>query len=250
MELGEEAAELVSKEFPKPVKLEFEKVYCPYLLMSKKRYAGLLWTQPGHWDKMDTKVRVPDATCLLLFVGPTAVIRERNSKQARGGVQVAAPRRPCEGRASVQGIETVRRDNCLMVRKMVTVVLDMLLKHRDPDGAVAFVKNLISDLLLNKVDMADLVVSKSLSQVRHHCTFRVSPQQSTACQSCSVGMRANKWQAGTPECVGLRCAATSTLLPAQRCDVCGSEQERRGQGGCRRQRHTRQQRLTSSLRRK
>ena len=31
-------------------------VYFPYLLMSKKRYAGLLWTQPEKWDKMDTKV--------------------------------------------------------------------------------------------------------------------------------------------------------------------------------------------------
>ena len=67
MQLGEEAAELVSKEFPKPVKLEFEKVYCPYLLMSKKRYAGLLWTQPDHWDKMDTKVCAPGATCDLLL---------------------------------------------------------------------------------------------------------------------------------------------------------------------------------------
>ena len=56
MELGEEAATLVSKEFPPPVKLEFEKVYFPYLLMSKKRYAGLLWTKPEAWDKMDTKV--------------------------------------------------------------------------------------------------------------------------------------------------------------------------------------------------
>lgn len=32
-------------------------VYFPYLLMSKKRYAGLLWTVPEKWDKMDTKVR-------------------------------------------------------------------------------------------------------------------------------------------------------------------------------------------------
>jgi hypothetical protein len=56
MELGEEAAALVSREFPDPVKLEFEKVYFPYLLMSKKRYAGLLWTQPEKHDKMDTKV--------------------------------------------------------------------------------------------------------------------------------------------------------------------------------------------------
>jgi hypothetical protein len=45
----------VTKIFPTPIKLEFEKVYCPYLLMNKKRYAGLLWTRPEKYDKMDTK---------------------------------------------------------------------------------------------------------------------------------------------------------------------------------------------------
>ena len=31
-------------------------VYNPYLLINKKRYAGLLWTNPDKYDKMDTKV--------------------------------------------------------------------------------------------------------------------------------------------------------------------------------------------------
>jgi DNA polymerase delta subunit 1 len=66
----------------------------------------------------------------------------------------------------MQGIETVRRDNCLMIRKLVTKVLDCLLKDRDLETAVEHVKSVISDLLLNRVDMSDLVVSKSLSQVR------------------------------------------------------------------------------------
>ncbi len=30
-------------------------VYYPYLLMNKKRYAGLYWTNPDKWDKMDAK---------------------------------------------------------------------------------------------------------------------------------------------------------------------------------------------------
>lgn len=52
---GSEAAEFVSAKFVKPIKLEFEKVYFPYLLISKKRYAGLYWTRPEKYDKMDSK---------------------------------------------------------------------------------------------------------------------------------------------------------------------------------------------------
>jgi len=55
MKLGEEAAEYVSSKFIKPIKLEFEKVYFPYLLINKKRYAGLYWTNPDKYDKMDSK---------------------------------------------------------------------------------------------------------------------------------------------------------------------------------------------------
>uniref|UniRef100_A0A7S3QWA8 DNA polymerase n=1 Tax=Dunaliella tertiolecta TaxID=3047 RepID=A0A7S3QWA8_DUNTE len=117
MELGREAAAFVSEKFIRPVKLEFEKVYFPYLLMNKKRYAGLLWTSPEKHDKMDSK-----------------------------------------------GIETVRRDNCLLVKNMVTTCLERILIKRDVEGAVAYVKDLIRDLLMNKVDLSLLVVSKSLSK--------------------------------------------------------------------------------------
>ncbi|KAG5861433.1 hypothetical protein JTB14_000469 [Gonioctena quinquepunctata] len=55
MALGTEAAELISAKFIKPIKLEFEKVYYPYLLINKKRYAGLYWTNTEKYDKMDCK---------------------------------------------------------------------------------------------------------------------------------------------------------------------------------------------------
>jgi DNA polymerase delta subunit 1 len=117
MKLGQEAADFVSATFEHPIKLEFEKVYNPYLLISKKRYAGLLWTKPEKWDKIDTK-----------------------------------------------GIETVRRDNCLLVRNVISTCLDMILIGRDPNGAADYVRGIIAELLTNKLDLSLLVISKGLTQ--------------------------------------------------------------------------------------
>src|SRR6056300_1182830 len=44
-DLGERAAEECTALFKKPNNLELEKVYCPYFLYSKKRYAAKLWTR-------------------------------------------------------------------------------------------------------------------------------------------------------------------------------------------------------------
>lgn len=117
MKLGREAAQLITQTFPPPIKLEFEKVYFPYLLISKKRYAGLLWTNPEAHDKMDTK-----------------------------------------------GIETVRRDNCLLVKNVITEVLRRLLVERDIPGATGYVKGVIADLLMNRMDLSLLVITKGLTK--------------------------------------------------------------------------------------
>jgi DNA polymerase delta subunit 1 len=90
MRLAVEAADVVNRQFIKPIKLEFEKVYYPYLLMNKKRYAALYWTKPDKFDKMDCK-----------------------------------------------GIETVRRDNCGLVRTMIDKCLSTILMDRDPKKAEA-----------------------------------------------------------------------------------------------------------------
>merc|ERR1719343_1985710 len=117
MRLGQEAADMVSKTFLKPIKLEFEKVYCPYLLMNKKRYAGLYWTQPEKYDKLDAK-----------------------------------------------GIETVRRDNCGLVRELVETSLRKILIDKSIPQAMEYVQQVISDLLQNKIDLSLLVITKSLGK--------------------------------------------------------------------------------------
>lgn len=72
---GSEAAAIVTSKFVNPIKLEFEKVYFPYLLISKKRYAGLYWTKTEKYDKMDAKgIEVGSArpdSLYLLYLTPS-----------------------------------------------------------------------------------------------------------------------------------------------------------------------------------
>lgn len=118
MEMGREAASFVSEQFPHPIKLEFEKVYFPYLLINKKRYAGLYFSSSAKvHDKMDCK-----------------------------------------------GIETVRRDNAPLTANLVNSCLKKLLIDRDPDAAVAYAKEAISDLLCNRIDISQLIITKELTK--------------------------------------------------------------------------------------
>ena len=89
----------------------------PYLLINKKRYAGLYFTSPDKHDKMDCK-----------------------------------------------GIETVRRDNCQLVAKLMNEVLQKILIDRDPSGAMELAKRSISDLFCNRVDISQLVITKELTK--------------------------------------------------------------------------------------
>ena len=54
-EVAQRVADAISKTFPGCVELEFEKVYMPYMLFSKKRYAGLMFTTPDKPDYIDVK---------------------------------------------------------------------------------------------------------------------------------------------------------------------------------------------------
>ena len=63
-----------------------------------------------------------------------------------------------------KGIETVRRDNCLLVRRVVDKILRMILIDKDVPGAIEFTKGTISRLLQNKVDISELVITKALGK--------------------------------------------------------------------------------------
>lgn len=54
----------------------------------------------------------------------------------------------------------MRRDNCLLVRNVVTTCLEKILIERDEDGAKEYVRHTIADLLMNRLDLSLLVITK------------------------------------------------------------------------------------------
>ncbi len=108
------------------------------MLINKKRYAGLLWTNPDSHDKMDTK-----------------------------------------------GIETVRRDNCLLVKNVITTSLEKLLIQRDVEGAKEYVKNSITDLLMNRLDLSLLVITK-VPSCSYHSTSNTTASNFTGLESLAM----------------------------------------------------------------
>ena len=63
-----------------------------------------------------------------------------------------------------KGLETVRRDNCLLVRQLVDGCLRKIIIERDAKGAENYAKRAIADLLQNKIDISHLVITKALSK--------------------------------------------------------------------------------------
>jgi DNA polymerase delta subunit 1 len=96
MKLGQEAAEYVSAKFITPIKLEFEKVYFPYLLINKKRYAGLYWTRTEKYDKMDSKgiETVRRDNCRLVQTVIETILRKILIDRDVDGAQAYVPVHP------------------------------------------------------------------------------------------------------------------------------------------------------------
>ena len=63
-----------------------------------------------------------------------------------------------------KGIETVRRDNCQLVARLMNECLQKILIERDPHGAMELAKRSISDLFCNRVDISQLVITKELTK--------------------------------------------------------------------------------------
>jgi len=122
---GRAAAKLCTSRMQAPNSLAFESVKLRSVYSNKKRYAAL--------------------EVLMVLPG----------ERLAGAI--------ARGKVSYKGLESKRRDNAPIGSETQATCLKMILKEGDVDGAQQFVCKTISDLLNDRVDLSQLVISKQLS---------------------------------------------------------------------------------------
>ena len=111
--LGEEMARAISKLNPPPMELKFEKVYCPFIALAKKRYAGMKYEQIDQPPVIECK-----------------------------------------------GIETIRRDSCPVVSKIMDKTLRLLFTRGDLSEVKEYLTRQWVKIQVGDINLQDFIFSK------------------------------------------------------------------------------------------
>lgn len=69
-----------------------------------------------------------------------------------------------DDRLVVKGLEVRRGDWCELAKKVQKRVIEVILREKDPDKAVSYVKDVIADIKSGKVSLKDVVIYKGLTK--------------------------------------------------------------------------------------
>jgi DNA polymerase elongation subunit (family B) len=159
-ELADQSIYFMNPRFSYPIELEFEKVYYPYLLMKKKKYAGLMFEPKMEWDDEYGLVKSIPAS-------------------------ISTPKTKIDSK----GIETVRRDICPYVSHTMKEILDRIFIKKDIPGSIEYLKHQVARLYAEEVDYSFLLLSAGLN--------RPLNEYRTATPHSEVAKKVNRRSPGT-----------------------------------------------------
>ena len=131
IEIGKKLAEEITKLNPEPIKLQFEKVYCPLIFNAKKHYAGYKYEDKSSFESIKNN---KSAVTLL------------DSK----------------------GLENVRRDSCDIVSKIVEKLIKILFDEKDLSKVKQYLYQCFDKIIKGKVILKDFIFSKEVKFGRYH----------------------------------------------------------------------------------
>ena len=125
IEIGRKLADDITKLNPEPIKLQFEKVYCPLIFSAKKHYSGYKYEDKSSFESLKNK---KSAVTLL----------------------------------DTKGLENVRRDSCDIVSKIVEKVIKILFDEKDLSKVKQYLFNCFDKIIKGRVILKDFIFSKEV----------------------------------------------------------------------------------------
>lgn len=117
IEIAQDAAKLCSKWLKTPMELSYEKTLMPFILLSKKRYVGMLYEFSAELSKAKLKF---------------------------------------------MGLSIKRKDSCDYLKDIYGQILNILMKEKNLEKAVEFLKDSLEQLIVGNVPMEKLIITKAL----------------------------------------------------------------------------------------
>jgi DNA polymerase delta subunit 1 len=68
------------------------------------------------------------------------------------------------GKMDIKGLEATRRDNALVVATTMNKVIDMILRERNVEAAINYLKSVLNDIVNETIPIEELVISKALAK--------------------------------------------------------------------------------------
>ena len=130
IEIGKKLAEEITKLNPEPIKLQFEKVYCPLIFNAKKHYAGYKYEDKASLESVSNK---KSAVILL----------------------------------DTKGLENVRRDSCDIVSKIVEKLIKILFDQKDLSKVKQYIFQCFDKIIKGRVILKDFIFSKEVKFGRY-----------------------------------------------------------------------------------
>jgi DNA polymerase delta subunit 1 len=145
MRFGKEASEQCTAKFQKPCALLFEAVKLRALYLNRKRYAALQIENLIPGERLAAAI----------------------ARAIKGGDRCTV----------FKGLESKRRDNAPIGGGTQAKVLTVLMHEANVEKAEQIVKDIVADLLMGRVDMSELVITKGLSKTEEQYARGGTKQQ-------------------------------------------------------------------------
>ena len=128
--IGKKLADEITKMNPEPIKLQFEKVYCPLIFAAKKHYAGYKYEDLSQINKTEKKI--------------SDIIK-----------------------LDTKGLENVRRDSCALISKIVEKTIKILFDEKDLSKLKQYLFNCFDKINGGRVILKDFIFSKEVKFGRY-----------------------------------------------------------------------------------